>query len=70
MAVCGAGVGKGLAGFRHEVPIVAGGMKCELQNSESIGIARLTVGVKRREGSVRILSASTYDELANTMLRV
>src|SRR5919112_3238947 len=56
-------VTKGLARFGHELPLVARGMKRELEDSVGVGVPDLAVGADRAEGIVAPTSGA-HDELS------
>src|SRR5215210_555287 len=62
MAAGAAGVAKGLASFGHELPIVARGMKRQLEDPVGVRVPDLAVGNDVAEGVVA-LAPGTHDEL-------
>jgi len=70
MTIAGAGICKGFSLLGYKLPIVAFRMQRQLQDAESVGISGLTVGLRRREETVRILSSTPYNKLANAMLGI
>ncbi len=69
MAGPGARVRKRFAGFRHELPVVTGGMKGQLESTIGRCIAQLAIGGNR--GDRRMIgSAGSDNQLANAACSV
>src|ERR671921_272015 len=69
MAAFAAGVAKGLASFGHELPIVARGMKRQLEDPARVGVPDLAVGNDVAEVVVA-LAPGTHDELPDASIGV
>ena len=64
MTAAAAGVGEGLTSYGNELPIIAGRVKGELQNTVGIGVTYLAVGLDCLKWA-KVNTARAYHELSD-----
>ena len=66
MTWCGARVGEGSSHCRDEIPIVAGRVECQHEDTKGVAIARLTISGCLHNGMV-IFAAGPNNEFTDTI---
>jgi hypothetical protein len=61
---------KALSCFWNELPVIASGVKSELQHSEGTGIPRFTIRLRCSENAMRIFPSAADNKFTNAMCRV